>query len=75
MRSRKCGFIHPLPHPSSWRRAWLVKNRVSFTFFLPIIICFGIRHSAKLKDKAVSVLIYTITTPERAIRESGTIWR
>jgi hypothetical protein len=31
-RSRKCGFIHPLPHTPSWRSAYLVKHGDNFTF-------------------------------------------
>jgi hypothetical protein len=31
-RSRKCGFIHPLPHTPSRRSAELVKHRDNFTF-------------------------------------------
>jgi hypothetical protein len=33
-RSRKCGFIHPLLHTSSWRSAYLVEYRDNFTFKL-----------------------------------------
>jgi hypothetical protein len=32
-RSRKRGSIHPLPHTSSWRSAYLVKRRDSFTLY------------------------------------------
>jgi hypothetical protein len=30
LRTRKCGFIHPLPRTPSWCNAWLVKNRENF---------------------------------------------
>jgi hypothetical protein len=32
-RSRKRGSIHPLPHTSSWRSAYLVKHRDNFTSY------------------------------------------
>jgi hypothetical protein len=35
-RSRIRGSIHPLPHTSSWRSAWLVKHRDNFTLFLTV---------------------------------------
>jgi hypothetical protein len=33
-RSRIRGSIHPLPHTSSWRSAYLVKHGDNFTFFV-----------------------------------------
>jgi hypothetical protein len=30
-RSRKLGYIYPLPHTSSWRSASLVKHMYNFT--------------------------------------------
>jgi hypothetical protein len=33
-RSRKRGTIYPFPHTLSWRRAYLVKHRDNFTFYM-----------------------------------------
>jgi hypothetical protein len=38
-RSRQCGSIHPRPHMSSWRSAYLVKHRDNFTFYPSVTNC------------------------------------
>jgi hypothetical protein len=54
-RSIKVRSIHPFPHTSSWRSAYLVKHRDSFTFY--------IKHHTETVSTSVKGPVTTHQTP------------